>query len=265
MKEELPPLFTGPSAWVSEDLVSDTGAWLKSLSNAEVAELESAATKFLATGSDIAEITAGDFQLPQLSKHLRQLKQKLLTGNGLEVIRGLPTEAYSQELAACIFCGIGAHLGSARSQNAKGHVLGHVRDTGVSSSDLNARIYQTSERQSFHTDSADVVGLLCLKKAKSGGESLLVSALSIYNRFKELRPDLLPLLFEPVATDRRGEVPQGEQPYMTIPVFNWFEGQLTVFYQRQYIDSAQRFDDAPRLTDKHIEALDLFDRSHWLY
>ena len=128
-----------------------------------------------------------------------------------------------------------------------------------SSSDPTARIYQTSERQSFHTDSTDVVGLLCLKKAQSGGESMLVSALSIYNRFKELRPDLLPLLFNPVATDRRGEVPEGELPFMTIPVFSWFEGHLTVFYQRQYINSAKRFDDAPPLTDKHREALDLFD------
>ena len=69
----------------------------------------------------------------------------------------------------------------------------------------------------------------------------------------------MPLLFEPLATDRRGEVPEGQKPYMTIPVFSWYENHLTVFYQRQYIDSAQRFDDAPRLTEKHIEALDLFD------
>ena len=259
MNAELPARFTGPSAWVSENLENNTGSWLKTLTGREVVELESAAKQFLSPGRDIGSLTAGDFEIPEFSIHLQQLKQKLLQGNGLEVIRGLPVEAYTQELAACIFCGIGAHLGSARSQNAKGHVLGHVRDIGLSSSDPTARIYQTSERQSFHTDSADVVGLLCLKKAQSGGESLLVSALSIYNRFKEMRPDLLPLLFEPVATDRRGEIPQGAQPFMTIPVFSWFEQHLTVFYQRQYIDSAQRFDDAPRLTGEHREALDLFD------
>jgi len=140
-----------------------------------------------------------------------------------------------------------------------GHILGHVRDVGASSSDPDARIYQTAERQTFHTDSADVVGLLCLRKAQSGGESLLVSALSIYNRYQQLRPDLLPLLFEPIATDRRGEIPQGGKAYMTIPVFNWYAGRLTVFYQRQYINSAQRFDEAPRLTERHVEALNVFD------
>jgi alpha-ketoglutarate-dependent taurine dioxygenase len=48
-------------------------------------------------------------------------------------------------------------------------------------------------------------------------------------------------------------------PYFLIPVFSWYQGYLTVMYQRQYIDSAQRFPDAPRLTARHVEALDLFD------
>jgi alpha-ketoglutarate-dependent taurine dioxygenase len=81
----------------------------------------------------------------------------------------------------------------------------------------------------------------------------------MYNAMRRDRPDLLALLFEGIATDRRGEVPAGEKPYFTIPVFNWHAGFLTVIYQRQYIDSAQRFADAPRLTAKHVEALDCFD------
>ncbi len=259
VNDELPEAFEGPDAWVSSELSGNPDAWLKVLHDDEVAELESAADKYLSAGHDIGRITSADFELPLLGGYLTELKHKLLKGNGVEVIRGLPITRFSLQVAACIFCGIGTHLGNARSQNAQGHILGHVRDTGVSSSDPDVRIYQTAERQSFHTDSADVVGLLCLKQAQTGGESLLVSALSIYNRYKQLRPDLLPLLFEPIATDRRGEVPTGEKPYTTIPVFNWYMGFLTVYYQRQYIESAQRFDDAPRLTDRHIEALDVFD------
>jgi len=233
---QLPQTFEGDSAWVGAE-----DSWLIMLSAVEIAELETAAAQYLESGKDIGEIDKSDFKIPSLSAHIVNLKNKLLHGNGLEVIRGLPVENYPIEVAACIFCGIGSHLGSARSQNAKGHIVGHVRDAGLSSSDPNARIYQTAERQTFHTDSADVVGLLCLKKAKQGGESLLVSALSIYNRFKTLRPDLLPLLFEPIATDRRGEVPEGQKPYMTIPVFSWYENHLTVFYQRQYIANRKTY------------------------
>jgi len=134
-----------------------------------------------------------------------------------------------------------------------------VLDVGADGSDTNARIYQTSERQTFHTDSCDVVGLICLRQAKSGGASMLVSASSIYNAFLQKRPDLLSYLFDPIATDRRGEIPDGMKPYFEIPVFTWHRDHLNVMYQRQYIDSAQRFDDAMRLTPKHIEALDLFD------
>ena len=42
-------------------------------------------------------------------------------------------------------------------------------------------------------------------------------------------------------------------------MLSWHAGALTVFYQRQYVDSAQRFDAAPRLTPADVEALDAFD------
>jgi hypothetical protein len=100
---------------------------------------------------------------------------------------------------------------------------------------------------------------LCLREAMEGGDSLLVSVETIYNRMRAARPDLLALLFDPIATDRRGEVPEGMKPFMEIPPLSWHAGHLTVFYQRQYIDSAQRFPDAMRLTPDHVAALDMFD------
>jgi len=257
--EDLPESFSGPPAWIGRDMAGRSAEWLIQLSKDEIGELEGAARHYLSLGRDIGEISAADFPLSAFGAHLEQLKEKLLHGIGFEVLRGLPVTEYDQEFAATIFCGIGAHLGSARSQNAQGHILGHVRDTGASSRDTNTRIYQTAERQSFHTDSADIVGLLCLRDAREGGESLLVSALTIYNRMREECPDLLLRLFDPIATDRRGEVPPGAKPFMEIPVLNWHGGKLTVFYQRQYIESAQRFDEAMRLTEEHIEALNRFD------
>ncbi len=255
----LPRTITGPAAWLGPDMAQDERHWLYHLSPDDIAELENAARHYLALRRDVGEITAPDFPLPTFAGHLKTLQARLLHGNGIEVLRGLPVAGYSQEFAATVFCGIGAHLGSARSQNAAGHILGHVRDLGASSTDPNTRIYQTSERQTFHTDSADVVGLLCIREAREGGRSLLVSAETIYNRMRELRPDLLEKLFDPIATDRRGEVPEGAKPWMEIPPLSWHAGRLTVFYQRQYIDSAQRFEGAMRLTPAHVEALDLFD------
>lgn len=257
--DDLPDVITKPSAWIGKEMAANPDRWLYHLTPADIADLEQAASHFLSLDRDIGEITRDAFPLTTFTAHLERLKENLLQGVGVEVLRGLPIGTYSQELAATIFCGLGSHLGSARSQNAKGHILGHVRDVGADANDPNTRIYQTHERQTFHTDSADVVGLLCIREAKEGGRSLLVSAESIYNRMRAERPDLLALLFDPIATDRRGEIPDGERPFMDIPVLNWHAGHLTVFYQRQYIDSAQRFDGAMRLTPEHIEALDLFD------
>lgn len=256
---ELPQRLTGPSVWAGAEMRARQTDWINDLTSDDIADLEQAASHYLSLGRDIGLMTKFDFPLQRFDQHLTDLRDKLINGIGFEVLRGLPTETYSQEMAAAIFCGVGAHLGSARSQNAQGHILGHVRDTGADANDPNTRIYQTHERQTFHTDSADIVGLLCLREAKEGGDSLLVSAEAIYNRMRTECPHLLERLFDPIATDRRGEVPEGMEPFMTIPPFSWHDGKLTVFYQRQYIDSAQRFPAAMRLSDDHIAALNAFD------
>ena len=258
-KAQLPDAITKPSAWLGADMACNPDAWFYQLTVEDVRDLESAATHFQSLGIDVGEISRKTFPLATFGVHIAGLKQTLLSGVGLEVLRGLPIENYSQAFCATIFCGIGAHIGSTRSQNADGHILGHVRDIGADANDPNSRIYQTCERQTFHTDSADVVGLLCIREAKEGGKSLLVSAETIYNRMKQECPDLLEKLFDPIATDRRGEIPAGAKPYMEIPVLSWYEGNLTVFYQRQYINSAQRFDGAMCLSPEHVEALDMFD------
>jgi hypothetical protein len=255
---DLPPSQTGPAAWRGPQMAARDD-WIVQLAPAEIAELEAAARGVLARGLDIARLTPADFPLPALGARLDALRLELLHGRGFALVRGLPIARYSRLEAATIFLGLGCHLGRARSQNAQGHVLGHVCDLGLSSADPNVRIYQTHERQTFHTDSSDVVGLLCLREARSGGASLLVSALTIFNELRAARPDLLARLLAPMAHDRRGEVPAGAQPYFMIPVFSWFASELTVFYQRQYFDSARRFAEAPRLTRADIEALDAFD------
>ena len=176
------------------------------------------------------------------------------------LLRGLPVERWGRRFSAVAFLGLGLHWGSLRSQNRHGHLLGHVRDLGLSSQDPNVRIYQTRERQNYHTDSCDVVGLLCLHPAKSGGLSSLVSSVTMFNEMRQRRPDLAQLLFERIETDRRGEVPAGQKPFFCIPVFNWYSGLLSTVYQRSYIESARRFPEVPPLTPEQIEALDLFDQ-----
>ncbi|HYC13629.1 MAG TPA: TauD/TfdA family dioxygenase, partial [Stellaceae bacterium] len=233
--------------------------WTYNLSGSDLAEIEAAVAAARARGLAIEEIGRADFPLPTLGPKLDAIRREIVHGRGFVLLHGLPVEDRPVSVAAMAYWGVGSYLGSARSQNSRGHLLGHVRSEGLSASDPLVRHYQTSERQTFHVDSCDVVGLLCLKAAKRGGESKITSSMTIYNRMLAERPDLLALLFKPIPVDRRGEVPEGARPYFDMPVFNEHLGYLSVFYMRPNIDTAQRFSEARRLTPGEIEALDYFD------
>jgi hypothetical protein len=175
------------------------------------------------------------------------------------LLRGIQLADLSIDDAARLFWALGTRFGRPLPQNAKGHLLGHVKDLKFRSDDPSVRIYQTNERQGFHTDSCDIVGLMCLGKARRGGLSGLASTWTAYNEIFRRRPDLASTLFEPIWTDHRGEQPPGANPWFSIPVFTWHRERLLGIYQRRYIESAQRFPDAPRLSKKQGEALDLLD------
>ncbi|HUN39998.1 MAG TPA: TauD/TfdA family dioxygenase [Acetobacteraceae bacterium] len=256
----LPPPIQGPSAWIGAGLARQQESWTYRLSEADVSELDAATAAVRDRGLDIATIRRDDFPLPALGHVLDGLRDDVLNGRGFVLIRGLPVEGRPIADSATAYWGIGTYFGNARSQNAKGHVLGHVRDLGLSSSDPRVRIYQTTERQNFHTDSCDIVALLCLKTAQRGGLSSLTSSMAVYNAMRERRPDLLARLFIPFATDRRGEVPEGKLPWFDIPVYNDFQGYLSAIYAPHYVRSSQRFPEARRLTAADLEALEMFDR-----
>jgi Taurine catabolism dioxygenase TauD, TfdA family len=234
--------------------------WIWQLSADEIAELERATAAFLASGLPLESVSVANFVLPTLAGKLNQTLHQLVHGRGFIMIRGLPVRNYELRFSAALYLGLGRHFGSLRSSNGKGHLLGHVKDIGMKIEDATTRFYQTNRRLEYHTDSADIVGLLCLQTAMRGGESFIVSSTTLYNEILKRRPDLLPALFLPYPTDRRGEVPAGMLPWFEIPIFNWHEGQLSAIYLRHYIEEAQRlFPQAPRLTPEQCAAMDLID------
>ena len=259
-----PGAITGPSAWVGPDMAAHEERWIWRLSEAEIAEIDAAVAAFKATGTPMEKISEQTFVLPTLKPKVQGVLGELLEGRGFIMVRGFPVERYLAKSdlagAAIAYLGLGRHFGTLRSSNGKGHLLGHVRDLGMDIKDGNTRFYQTNRRLEYHTDSVDIVGLLCVKTAKSGGESFIVSSMTVYNEILKRRPDLLPAAFLPFPTDRRGEVPAGMQPYFSIPIFNWHAGKLSAIYLRHYIEEAQqRFPDAPRLTPQQYEVMDLID------
>ncbi|MBL4721203.1 MAG: TauD/TfdA family dioxygenase [Alphaproteobacteria bacterium] len=250
----------GPAAWRSADMEADTG-WRYVLSDADIRELDEALQSTVTQGLEIIQINSANFPLPTLSKRLRQMRGDVLNGRGFMQIRGVPVERYSIEESARVFFGIGAHMGSLRSQNADGHVLGHVCDLSHDyKTNANLRGYRAGGPLKFHTDSVDIVGLLCLRAAKEGGASKIVSASTIHNEMLKQRPDLVKELYRPIHRDRRGEVPEGKDPWWIMPIFQWYEGRMNSHFSDVYIRSVERFPEAPRFTDAQFETFDLIQK-----
>ena len=248
-----------PSAWRSAELAASP-AWRMDLDAADVSELETALESARSAGLGIPGLTRERFPLPRLGARLVRALDLLENGPGLVLIRGLPVERHTRADAALMYWGIGTHLGPAFAQNMQGDLLGHVRDLGADTRDGHTRGYQTRAHLAFHNDSTDIVGLLCLNEARSGGLSRVVSAVAIHNELVATRPDLARTLYSPFHVDRRGEQPPGEPPAFVTPFFVRHGGRLFTKYNRRYVETAQRFDGVPPLTPLQIEALDAMDR-----
>ncbi len=248
--------ISGPGVWRGPDL-QNSDEWKYVLSSAERSELLDATENAAAQFDNIVDIKKSDFALPTLSGTIRDLKQEILHGRGFVLLRGLPLEDLSFAEIAIMYWGIGTHIGSARSQNTRGHLLGHVIDLGSSFENKSERGYLTNRHLKYHCDSVDIVGLMCLRRAKQGGASSIVSSYTIHNEMWARRPDLARALYGPIARDRRDEIPPGKGPWYELPVFNHYKGRLAINFLRTHIDMSQRHPDALRMSDEVVEALDL--------
>src|SRR5947207_3759928 len=223
--------FTGPEEWTYRPT---TTAW---------AELDAAMRIARDSGRPIDSLTIDDFPAPSFAPAGAALRKDVESGRGFVVIRGMPIERYTGEEAALMYWGIGTHLGTPIPQNAKDEYLFSVRDEGHNfQRDYGAagvRISKTASAIDFHTDSSaayagytpDIVALLGLRAARSGGASAIVSAQTVHNVLREERPDLLPRLYEPYYFDRRAELRPGESPTLLSPVFTC-DGALSIRYFR---------------------------------
>lgn len=253
--EAMSPIETR-AVWTSSMMKNDS-SWVYLLDSGDISELKSALAACRKAKKNVPYTTKEDFRIPSLASKIGKIKSQLIDGFGVALIKGLPAAEFSKEDAGIIFWGIGSHLGRATAQNAYGDVLGHVWNLGRDhTKDTASRGYQSKLRLNFHTDTTDVVGLLCLRKAKKGGVSSVASSAAIHNELLRSKPELLRELYKNFYWDQRDEEPEGELPYVVQPVFINNMNRVFCRFVDRYIRSAQRFESVPRLTMLQIEALD---------
>lgn len=250
--------IVSPAVWRSAELAS-TGEWTIELSDDERAEIASAARSLSASGATPATVRRDQFPLPHLRPRIEEWVGELNSGRGFVLLRRFPVDELDEQTVELAYVGLGLHLGTPVGQNSAGSLLTHIRDERLPVSGPEIRRYRTRLRQDFHTDAADIVGLLCLQRARTGGESRIASSAAVYNEILRLRPDLLEILYEPMCWDRAGEQADDEAPYFTLAPFQDLNGVPRVFYIGWYIRDAQRHPGVPPLSSAQLEALDLIE------
>ncbi|MEQ9520033.1 MAG: TauD/TfdA family dioxygenase [Parvibaculum sp.] len=247
-----------PAAWVGRDMPNLTDmAYV--LSTDEIAELDAALAFARKTGKESIDMLAADFPLPRLERKIARWREELKNGVGLQLVRGVPVERWSEDDASLFFWCLGLHLGRPGGQNPQEDLLGHVRNTNANKADPMVRLYQTAANIDYHCDAADVVGLLCLKKAKTGGKSRIVSSVSVFNRLLGERPELAARLFEPFYLDSRNETKRGAIGAIPITPCCYADGVLRTFYHSDYFRSAVRHEAVPAFTPLEQACLDRYE------
>lgn len=246
-----------PAAWKSADFASEDD-YAFDLDDRHLRALAADLAEAKKTANDVQDLTAEHFPLADIADDLADVRETLLHGRGLVLMRGFPVDDFSVEDIGMMYWGIGAHFGRGVSQSPMGDRLGYVTD--VSKPGERERGYRSASELRLHTDSDDIISLLCIRQAKSGGLSKLVSGYAIYNEILATRPDLLPPLVDGFRYHWFGEEPPGEPPITPykLPVFSWVDDVMSICYLREFMEMAADELDEP-LTEQQVEALDLFE------
>ena len=245
--------LNGPAAWRGSDLTGDS-SWIHQLSPDTIAALDAALAQVKQRGLSFPQFKREDFPLPaSVQQQLLAHADELENGKGFLVLRGLPVERYTDEEINIVYYGLGLHMGQPVRQNPRGDLLGLVMHVG-DASQKSTRVYETNLYLPYHSDPSDVVGLLCVRKAKSGGLSSLISVAAIYNEILRTHPEYLGLYYRQWYFEHLCE----PQPSLS-PIFSFHQGKLSCRYLRQYIELGHEIRQLP-LSAVEVEALDLFDQ-----
>jgi hypothetical protein len=254
----------GPFVWKGADM-AERDDWKYELTDDETQELDAAAEYAEATGKPIEQITKDDFPLEQYAKVLDQISDDLENGRGFVLIRGVPVERYGLKRSALVYWGIGQHLGIPVSQNGLAAMLTHVRNEGGKEGQFDGALnrkrgYNSNQALGYHTDSSDVVGLLCLRPAMKGGVSTIASSAAIHNELLRTRPDLVDLLYQVYPADNYGEQEPTEAPYHYTAPFSYYDGKLSVRWVIAVDKLVEKYPEIGEVPPGLVEAREIADK-----
>lgn len=251
----------GRSVWFGKDLQKSQD-WIFHLPKDAIAEIDACIGRLRASGKPLDDIGIEDFPFQAISSKIAELKSELATGRGFVIVRGVPAEKYTPDELGMIFWGFGAHFGTAMPQSFLGDRLGTVM--AVEDEEPERRLrrgYHSAGQQTVHTDTCDIVGMISITTAKSGGASRLASAHMVNNLMMDYCPELLKVMYEGFVcrmpdSDAAAMGIPALVPYR-VPAFNYAAGWLNCHYVRGYVTRAEVAGDH-HISPKELAAMDMF-------
>jgi hypothetical protein len=249
---------TGPQVWRGAALAAPRD-WAHRLDNSVLVELDAVVRD--AASRDLTQDNF-DFEAVEIT-YLRQaltpITNDLAKGRGFAVLRGMEPGRYTTEELKIALLVIGNHMGLVGPQELQPKRIGEVMDINPPTRDY---YYHGGGPLPMHMDPVDVVGLLCIRKAKRGGASRIVSSMEVHNEILCSRPDLLELLYRGYQHRRREHRNQGGVSLTKFhcPIFAEIGGRTICNYIpapiRKAIDGG-----LVNLTPLEQEALDVLDQT----
>lgn len=232
--------ITERSAWLPQQLLEDS-TWIHVLTAVEKQELADVTVDAVKRGMAAEAFERQDFPLPNVGQTIKRLVAEVEDGRGIGLLRGVAVDDFDARHLQVMYWGIGVHAGDVISQNSKGQRLAEVTDRGNSYADPNARGFATNAELLPHVDTSDMTTLLCIRTAKSGGESRVVSSTSVHNAIFNEHPEYLDVLYRGFYNDLRGEGPSGDINELThrrVPVYSYHAGRVSCSFNSRMIDNA---------------------------
>ncbi|SIT39094.1 conserved hypothetical protein [Paraburkholderia piptadeniae] len=230
--------FSGPIAWTRASLAPDDG--MVKISEACRRELDEVVAMLRANPLPTALLRPDDFSLKRCCAMMREASQLLIEGPGFVIVDRLPMELWSKQEATAVYWLLAQMVSRPVAQSWDGKMIYDVRDLGKPPGN-GVRPDITSAEQNFHTDNSynicppDYVALLCLRPAKQGGVSSIVSFYTVYNQMIERYPQLLPRLFRPYIFDRQREHAPGDATLISHPLFQNEGGRMVCRLSHRHV------------------------------
>ncbi|MCP4099444.1 MAG: TauD/TfdA family dioxygenase [Planctomycetaceae bacterium] len=224
----------GPYVWTASELC-DNASWQHVWSEQEQKILQNLSEMVTFTSDAIGALE----RQPEARSFLRiieQAKNVLSYGRGLFLFRGIEIQKFKISELTTLLLAVARMFGSPAIQNTKGDLIQLITDrSGLGESGSITQGRRGCAEMGPHTDSSNIVGLLCVRQARRGGETRVSSAGALFNELLKDYAHVIGPLCSGFYFDMSGKNKAGvsEGP---LPVFSCEAGKLSCYYNKKRIE-----------------------------